>query len=113
MSGLTLTPTGVTTLATTLAQAGEEIADLDQVHRVEGQRTLSAAVIPVRTGHLADTAAVVAGDDGFTLTAAATYAGFVHTRDPFFTRAVRAREAALTAAVADHVDDALSTVRGA
>lgn len=113
MSSLTLAAQGVDQVAGTLTDAGHEIASLADVHRGEGQRALAAADIPYRTGRLADGASVVATDDGYSLTAAATYAGFVHARDPFFTRAINAREAALLDAVTDHVETALSHVRGA
>lgn len=109
MTGLTLT-SNADALGADIVEAGHELADTSDVMRVQGQAALAAADIPVRTGHLLDTADVAVTSEGFALTAAATYAGFVHARDPFFTRALAARENDIAAALDEHAEDIINRI---
>lgn len=114
MSGLTASVQGADRLAATLTDAGQAITDdLADAHRDAGRLSLDAAVIPRDTGHLADTSVVAVTADGFALTSAADYAGAVHARDPFFTRAIEAKADAIGGLYLDHITDALNTVQGA
>lgn len=113
MSDLDLTAPGVDVLARSLVDAGALAADLVDPNRRAGTLALEAADIPRRTGRLADGATVAATADGFTLSSTAAYGGYVHARDPFFSRALEQQLDAITGVYVDHVTDALSTVRGA
>lgn len=106
MTGLALTSNGAE-LGADLLAAGHALADVGEVMRDEGRATLAAAAIPRDTGALEDSAAVAVTADGFALTAGVVYAGIVHARNPFFARALAARESAITAALVDHADTVL------
>lgn len=110
MSTLELAAPGAAELGASLTAAGHQLGDLTDPHREAGRIALDAAVIPRRTGHLAETATVAATADGWALTATAAYAGYVHARDPFFTRAIGQQVDAITGVYVEHVTDALNTV---
>lgn len=110
---LTASLEGAGQLGDTLHAAAEQLGSLTEVNRAEGGAALHAARIPRESGYLESTASVTATDDGFSLTAGAPYAGVVHAREPFFLRALEDRRDAIVHAHAEHVADALATVRGA
>jgi len=109
MAELGVTLDGGQRLAETLSTAAAQLSDLTPVHRREGEETLRAADIPRRTGRLADSSHVDAGPGGFALVAGTAYAGYVHARNPFFTKALDARKEAVLAAERETVVDVLST----
>lgn len=110
MSGVDLASPDAERIGRALGDAGRAVVDLADVHRAEGEATLRAANIPERTGRLAASAHVIAGDDGFTLAASAPYAGYVHADNPFFTRALDSRVDAIADAVVEHTENVLDTI---
>lgn len=113
MADVDLDLIGAERLSGSLGAAGDRLTDLTQVNRAAGQEVLDTAEIPKDTGYLASTANVVATIEGFTLTASAPYAAKVHARNPFFTDALDAKQAAVVDRVTDHAESVLATIQGA
>lgn len=110
---MSLEADGVDRFAATVKSAGDQVADLAGLHTQLGADTLRAAEIPVRTGELLRSSYVDADAAGFALSAAAPYAGIVHARNPFFTRAMQARADTIADAVEAHTATAVGTITGA
>jgi hypothetical protein len=116
MGGVEATVDGLDRFVETLADAAEQLADLDTVNREAGALVVAAVEAPRLTGALASTVAAVADRDGFTLTAggpAVPYAAIVHARNPFLTRALDDEEQRVTDLYTDHVTDTVNTIQGA
>lgn len=93
--------------------AGVALGDLSAPSSDASALALGEVRAPVRTGALANTVAAEPTALGFTLTAggpSAPYAGIVHARNPFLTRAVEAREGGIVDTYADFVDTTLDTI---
>lgn len=110
MSSVDLSTPDAERIGRALGDAGREIVDLTDVNRAEGEATLIAATIPRRTGLLEETTHVVADARGFTLTATAPYAGYVHAVNPFLTRALDARVDDIVDALVDHTETVLNNI---
>lgn len=110
MSGFEVTAPGVDRFAVSVSDAGRALEDLAAVNQQAGAQALAAARIPVDTGRLRDSAYVDADPSGFALSATAPYAGFVHARDPFFTRALDPDD--YLDRLETHAADTLGTIQG-
>lgn len=98
-------------LAVDLAAVADEIADLRGTNQIAADTVLGAVRPPRLTGALAGTVAAVVDATGFGLTvggSAAPYGPIVHARDPFLTRALTDREAAVVALYVDHLQAAVN-----
>lgn len=122
--GMTGTVEGAGRLALTLGHAADQLADLGPVDREVGQLVLGAVDPPRRTGALASTVDAVDDAGGVTLTAgspAVPYAGVIHEgwpahhirAQPFMTKAIDKTTDEIANRYERHVDEALSTVKGA
>lgn len=91
---------------------GAALGDLEAPSRDASALVLGSVEAPRDTGRLDDSVEAVVTPLGFTLTAGGTrapYAGVVHARDPFLTRALEARAEDVVDTYADHVDDTIAT----
>lgn len=106
---------GTTELASTLGAAAAALVDLEGVDDAAGDLVLGAARVPRDRGTLAASLTSVGG----VLSASARHAPFVHwgtkhlRARPFLLDALAAREEAVANLYADHVEDALDTIKGA
>jgi len=122
--GMTGTVAGVERFRSTLDQATHQLADLGPVDRQVGQLVLAHVAPPRLTGALASTVDAVSDDTGVNFTAGSgdvPYAGVIHngwpghhiTAQPFFTKAIAQTTEAIADTYEDHIDEALSKVKGA
>jgi hypothetical protein len=109
-AGFEVDASGVARFAGDLETAGQALEDLTALNQRQGSAALAGAVIPRRTGHLAETAYVAADETGFALSATAPYAGYVHARDPFFTRALDPE--GYLDALETHTAEIIGTIQG-
>lgn len=111
--GVEATVDGLATLARSLDAAADELSDLAQVNVHAADLVVRAVEAPRITGRLDDSVTSFVDADGFTLTATAPYAPYVHARNPFLTRALSDRELAVIELYEDHVTETVNTIRGA
>lgn len=104
---------GVDTLAQTAHRAADELRDLQGTHQRVGDLLLQAADPPVNTGRLQDSLEVLAAAHEVILATDLEYAPYVHARNPFLTRALAEREAAVIDLFLADVADVVTSIQGA
>lgn len=105
---------GADQLVRTLADAAEQLQNLDTAQQTAGRlltETASSAS-PRRTGQLAEAHAYDVVDTRVIVTAATPYAERVHARKPWLADTLTAKVDEVTTIYADAVTDALATVKG-
>lgn len=118
-----MTTAGARRLASTLDAAYADLADLTGPSRDAGQVALGLVNAPKLTGALDRSVRVEADGDGFTLAAGSSdvlYAGVIHngwprhsiTAQPFLSKAIDRAADDVEETYAEHVDDALSQIKG-
>jgi hypothetical protein len=106
---------GVDRFRSTLATAGEQLTGLVDAHTEAGRLLAQAAASrsPHRTGRLSESHGFTVEHAGFTVTAAAPYAGFVHARNPWLARELDADTQTIIDIYAAHVADVVDHITGA
>lgn len=115
MTGVEIAAPGAAALAADLQHAAAQVGDLDGPLADAATDVIGHVRAPVRTGALARSVQAVPDALGFTLTAggpSAPYGPIVHAYNPFLSRALEQRQAAIVDDIADHITTALGQING-